>query len=48
MTSEKFKHYEFESVVILSLEKAETQANVNSRKRAIPAIIGVTAQSIVR
>ena len=39
--------YDFESVVILSLTKAKTN-NGNKRKRAIPAIVGVTASAMIR
>ena len=47
MTSKKFHVYEFESVVILALEKAETKKN-KRRKRALPAIIGINAVAVVR
>ena len=39
--------YDFESVVILSLKRLKIN-NGNKRKRAIPAIVGVTASAMIR
>ena len=39
--------YDFESVVILSLKKLKSD-NANKRKRAIPAIVGITASAMIR
>ena len=39
--------YDFESLVILSLTKMKKD-NANKRKRAIPAIIGITASAMIR
>ena len=44
--------FEFESVVILNLEKAPTNEDKKkrktNRKRAIPPIIGVNAVAVIR
>ena len=47
LTSERFNMYDFESVVILSLKKLKSD-NANKRKRAIPAIVGITASAMIR
>ena len=47
LTSERLNMYDFESVVILSLTKLKTN-NANKRKRAIPAIVGITASAMIR
>ena len=47
LTSERLNMYDFESVVILSLTKLKKN-NANKRKRAIPAIVGITASAMIR